>query len=119
MTRSVTLKNQILDSYLSGATPHISLHTADPGGDGSNEVAGGSYARKPATFGAAAGGATDNTAAVEFTDMPACTVTHCGIWSAVAGTWQQGGALAASKTVNVGDTFRFPVGALDVQEVDV
>ena len=119
MARSTTLKNVILDLYLSGATPHISLHTTDPVGDGSNEVTGGSYVRKPATFGAAAGGAADNTVAVEFTLMPACTVTHCGIWSALAGTWQQGGALTASKTVNAGDTFRFPIGDLDVQEVDV
>lgn len=119
MARATTLKNTILDLYLSGATPYISLHTADPVGTGANEVTGGSYVRKPATMGAAAAGATDNTVAIEYTDMPACTVTHCGIWSALAGTWQQGGALTASKTVNAGDTFRFPIGDLDVQEVDV
>jgi len=119
MARATTLKNTLLDLYLSGATPYISLHTADPGATGTDEVAGGSYARQAATMGAAAGGATDNTAAIEFTDMPACSVTHCGIWSALAGAWQQGGALTASKTVNAGDTFRFPVGDLDVEEVDV
>lgn len=112
MALSTFLRNALLDHYLGGSaytqpTPKISLHTADPGITGANEVTGGSYVRKLPTFSAAASGSKASSADIDFTGMPACTVTHVGIWDATsAGNFLQGGALAASKVVNVGDTFR-------------
>lgn len=95
-------------------TPHVSLHTADPGEDGANECTGGSYVRQAGSFGAAAGGAVSNDALIEFTDMPACTLTHAGVWDAAsAGNFLWGGALSASKTVNAGDTAQIAIGELD------
>jgi len=48
---------------------------------------------------------------VDFTLMPACTVTHLGLWDASsAGNFLWSGSLAASKTVNSGDTFTFLSG---------
>lgn len=96
-------------------TIYVSLHTADPGEDGSNEATGGSYVRKVGTFDAAASKATTNSADISFTSMPGCTVTHAGLWTAESGgTFLWGGALAASKVVNSGDTFKLPQGDLDV-----
>jgi len=115
-------ENELLDallnngSFAGGATVYVSLHTADPGEAGANEVAGGSYARQASGgFAAAASGTTDNDAIIDFTLMPAETMTHAGIWDAVtAGNFLVGGALAAGKTTNAGDTFRIAAGDLDV-----
>lgn len=117
MALSTYLRNKILDHYLGGSsfaqpTPFVSLHTADPGLTGANEVAGGSYARQnvSAKLAAASGGSKASNADTDFTGMPAVGgggVTHIGIWDASsAGNFLQGGALAAAKVVNLGDTFR-------------
>ena len=79
------------------------------------EVTGGSYASQTVTFGAASGGATSNSGALTYTGMPACTVVGVESWDS-AGTpirWWHG-ALAASKTINAGDTFTIPAGDLDL-----
>ena len=93
----------------------VSLHTADPGATGADEVVGGDYERKTPTLDAPASKVIDNTVAVEWENMPACTVTHLGIWDteAVPGFWW-GGALTVSKTLGAGDTFRLAIGALTV-----
>lgn len=125
MARSTSLKNSLIDAIcnataFSVATPYISLHTADPGGTGASEVTGGSYARQLASFGTVASGSASNDANMDFTSMPACTVTHMGVWTLVsAGTWLWGGILTASKVVNAGDTFRFAIGNLTLSDVDV
>lgn len=82
-------KNVMLDA-LAGVAVFVSLHTADPGATGTNEVTGGSpaYARKSITWNAAAAGALDDSNAPVF-DVPAgTTITHVGLWSAsTAGTF--------------------------------
>lgn len=82
-------KNVMLDA-LAGVAVFASLHTADPGATGTNEVTGGSpaYARKAITWNAAASGALDDSNAPVF-DVPAgTTITHVGLWSASsAGTF--------------------------------
>lgn len=95
---------------------YISLHTADPGETGASEATGGSYARQGATtFAVAASGATENSGAINFTGMPAATITHVGCWDAsTSGNFLWGGALTASKTTNSGDTFTINAGDLDV-----
>ncbi len=61
MSKSDYLENRVLDAVLNNvalavAQAHVSPHTADPGEDGAGaECAGGSYAREPASFAAAAG----------------------------------------------------------------
>jgi len=61
----------------------ISLHTADPGTDGSNEVTGGTpaYARLQGTWDAASGGERALNADLTF-DVPATTVAWVGVWDA-------------------------------------
>ena len=105
------LRNQ---AFTPPTTVYLSLHTSDPGITGASEVTGGSYARQAVELNAAASKATSNTNIEDFVGMPAVTVTHGGIWdTASAGNFFIGGALTASKVVNSGDTFRFPVSDVD------
>lgn len=77
--------------------PYISLHTGDPGTTGANEVAGGSYARVQVPFNAAASRSVKNTSSFSFTSMPAATITHIGVWSALSGgNFIAGGPLSVS-----------------------
>ena len=120
MSISNYCEDKLLDAVFNAAsfsvaTAYVSLHTADPGETGADECTGGSYIRQLGSFGAASGGALANDANCVFTLMPACTVTHAGIWDAEsAGNCLWAGALAASKTLNAGDTFQINTGDLDV-----
>ncbi len=81
-------RNATVDGLAAVAT-FASLHTGDPSTTGANESTGGSpaYARKGITYAAAATGTKANSAAITF-DVPASTITHVGLWSAVtAGTF--------------------------------
>lgn len=85
MGLSTAARNQLLDT-LTGL--YASLHTAYST-TGANEVTGGTpaYARKSATFAAAASGARASSNTPVF-DVPATTVRFIGLWSAVtAGTF--------------------------------
>ena len=114
------LFNEVLraTNYAAPTTVYVGLHTADPTDAGSGaEVTGGAYARQAVTFGAPTDGAGSNSAAVTFPQATANwgTITHFGIWdAATAGNLLLHGALTASKTVNTGDVFTFPVGQLTV-----
>lgn len=102
----------LLGTMTSGA--YLSLHTADPGATGANEVTGGSYARLACAITVTNKTAT-NDAAEDFTGMPAATVTHVGIWSASSGgTFRFGGALTSSQAVLAGQTFTIAAGDLDI-----
>jgi hypothetical protein len=79
------------------------------------EVTGGSYARKTLTVGAASGGAVANSADLDWTGMPACTIVGWEIWDS-AGTpvrWWYG-PLDANKTLAAGDEFLLPAGSLQL-----
>jgi len=118
MSISNYLEAKILDHVLRGAgnaytaptTIWVSLHTSDPGeAYSSGEVSGGSYARQSVSFNAASGGSISASAAVEFTSMPAATVTHIALWDddgTPAGNMLWSGALSSSRTVASGDSFR-------------
>lgn len=83
MALSAYVIPKLLDHVLKG-TPftqptniYVSLHTADPGTTGANECTGGSYARQLASSSFAAAGASSKASNVDinFTLMPAATVT--------------------------------------------
>lgn len=135
MPASTYSGNALLNLLLRGvafsapARVYLSLHTADPGLIGANEVSTGdwpAYARQdPAQgaavgtgFGAAAAKATDNAKEILF---PAhnggsdITVTHFGIWDAsTAGNLLWYGALTASKTLFPTDEAVWKIGELDL-----
>lgn len=106
------------------ATVHVSLHTADPGDTGANEVTGGNYARiavANAGWTKTTGGTASatNNADITFPSTGTVTwsgtVTHVGIWSAsTAGNFLYGGALSASKVVASGDVFKFTANNLTI-----
>lgn len=62
------------------AAAFISLHTADPGNTGANEVIGGTYIRVATTWSAAAAGAKTGTQ-VTINVPSGTTVTHAGLWT--------------------------------------
>lgn len=117
-----TAENLLLDHVLGTAsyTPtgpiKVALMTAN-GSDsaaGTEVVAGGNaYARQTLTCGASSAGATSNSGALTWSNMPSCTVVGVEIYDS-AGTpkrlWWV--ALAANKVVNAGDTFQFTTGSL-------
>ena len=113
--------NYVLRNTAFPTTPdgsvYLSLHTADPTDDDGAEVSGGSYARQLCAFDAAhaTGGNTANTAVESFTVMPACTVTHIGLWDASSsGNLLYHTAVDTSKAVLAGDTISVAAGAITV-----
>lgn len=106
----------MIDALLQG-TIYVSLHTADPGTDGANELIGNGYGRQLMPFNAAgADGITENTNDETF--GPATTAgwteaTHFGFWSAeTEGTFHGGFALTTPRTVALGDSAQFAAGEL-------
>lgn len=99
MPFSTSGRNAAVDGF-TAAAPYASLHSADPGSTGANEITGGSpaYARKSVTWAAAASGSASLSAAPVF-DVPAgATVSHFGLWSAAtSGTFRGGGALSSTE----------------------
>lgn len=115
-------KQKLLDATYNAtaysvAVPYISLHTADPGTTGANEVTAGaySYARKDASaaFPAAASGSISSNGDITWTNLPAVTITHIGVNDAASGAnFLKGGALANSRTVEAGGSFTISSGNL-------
>lgn len=116
------LENKVLDhilgttTYTKPTTVYVALYTSAPNdAGGGTQVTGGSYARQTAAFDAAASGATQNTANIDFVGMPACTVTAIGIFDALTtGNLLVWGTLATSKSLDAGDTLRIATGDLDI-----
>lgn len=99
MALNTTAKNAMLDE-LRTLILYASLHSADPGGTGANEIAGGTpaYVRKSLTFSAASGGAIDSSNQPVFDVEGGDTVAYVGFNSAEsAGTWY-GDASVTSET---------------------
>lgn len=115
-------------SFTSPATVYVGLFTVAPtdaytsGAPTGTEVSGNAYARQAATFAAPSGTprGVANSGTVTFpTATPSGwgTVTHMGIFDASSGGnllyWEP---LAASKTINAGDTANFAAGSLTISE---
>lgn len=127
MSATNYLELQILDhlngvnTWTASATAYLALHTGNPGETGaSNEVSGGSYARKAVTndnteWSAASSGAAHNLNVQQFVQATANwgTITHFSVWDAASGgNCMFYGALNASKVINSGDYFEFAATAL-------
>lgn len=103
-------------------TPYIALYTVAPtDAGGGTEVSGGSYARQDSSgkWGAPAGGAVANNAEIAFPQASGDwgTVVAFAILDAVSGgNFLYWADLTASKTVNNGDTFKFPSASIDLTE---
>jgi hypothetical protein len=121
MPLSSYARDKLMDHLLRGAplpppaAIWISLHTADPGLTGAHEPTGLGYIRKPGTFGDALNGAKTLSELVAFSDLPAGTYTHFGVWDAAAGgncLWV--GQFAVNQRTAAGDTIQFSSGDLEL-----
>lgn len=84
MALNATAKNLML-TELGTVALYASLHIADPGGTGANEVTGGTpaYIRKLITWDTAAAGSMSDSGTDPVLDVPTgTTITHLGFWSA-------------------------------------
>ena len=115
-------RNKMLDAYVGRTTYtaqtafYVQLHIAAPGAAGTSNIAANTT-RVAATFGsAAATGAITNTAAVEWTSVPNYeTYTDVSFWTAASnGTYLGQDTLSAPADMAPGDTFRIPIGDLDL-----
>ena len=94
-------KENAAEGYTASAT-HASLHFADPGANGANEVSGGApaYARVAITWAAGdVDGVMVATLATPFNVPENTTVTHIGLWdAATAGNFIDKASLPATFT---------------------
>jgi hypothetical protein len=132
---STYTKENVINAILRGvalplpATVYVSLHTADPGVDGSNEVtlaAWPGYLRRDAANGvggvasgwsaADSSGNSKNAKQVTFPSNNGAgpiTITHFALWDAnVAGNMIVSGILTVARTLAIGDILVFDVNAL-------
>lgn len=110
------LINEVLRNtgYTPAATVYLALFTtATTEAGGGTEVTGGSYARQAITFGAPSDGASNNTATISFTNLPAATITHAAIMDAsTSGNMLLHGPLQNPRIVAAADSVTFAAGAL-------
>lgn len=112
MPLSSYYRDVVLDTILPGGC-YASLHTADPGLTGTNEVMGGSYGRKAIPYASASGGSKANSSDIAWANMPAANIAYVGIWDAASsGHFLWALPLTASKTTASGDTFTIATGNL-------
>jgi hypothetical protein len=112
------LENAINDAVcnhvaLDVAQPYVKLHVGDPGENGTANAAG-ETTRKAASFGPSSGGVATSDADLTWASVSTAeTISHVSMWDASSGGNCLGsGALAAAKTVAVGDTFQIASGQL-------
>lgn len=136
MPKSTYFRNAVLN-YLGGTTitppanVHMSLHSADPGLTGANELPTTSwtdYARLSITNNAtnfpAASAGSKSWPGVALTFDASATVTgtapvatHWGLWDASSGgNFIRGGALASSQTINNGNPVTIAINAMTSSE---
>jgi hypothetical protein len=117
MAKSTYAINAALNAFLRNTayTPPTTVYVALL--NGTTEATGGSYARQSITFGAPSAGTTTSTSAQTFTNMPAMTVDHVGLYdAATSGNQLYNAAATASKVTNAGDTVTIATGGITVTE---
>lgn len=97
----MALQDVLLNAGLAGMADiivEVSLHSADPGTSGTDEIAGGSYERQPATWSAPANASVAVDGILTF-EVPGggTVVSWVGLWDA-AGVFLGGIELNASET---------------------
>jgi hypothetical protein len=121
-TFAVGERNKMLDAvtgkttYTASAGFFAKLHLGDPGAAGTSNPATETTRQSITVGSAASSGAISNTAAVEWTNVSTSeTYTHISLWTASSGgTFLGSDDLSSSAAVTAGDTFRIPIGDLDL-----
>jgi hypothetical protein len=103
-----------LGTTLAGRLGFMSLHSADPGTTGANEVTGGGYARQACTFTVDADGDLNLDGTETFAGPAAQGVTHVGFWSAASGgTFRAGFALTGDAAFSAGGVYEVTDGNIN------
>lgn len=115
MPYSTLGKNAMLNA-LGALAVFASLHTADPGDSGINEVSGGSpaYAREAITWNPASGGSMDDSNVPVFDVPAATTVSYVGFWSLVSGGVFYGSANVTDEVFTNQGTYTLTDADLDL-----
>lgn len=91
---------------VAAATTHLSLHTADPGTTGANEVTGGGYARVANTFNVDGDGDLTLPGTKSFVGPAGGAVLFVGLWTASSGgTFRGGYALVGDNVFSAGGQY--------------
>jgi hypothetical protein len=119
--RTALVKAALKNTAFTGpATVYMSLHTADPGLTGANEITGNAYARTVWSPGAESNGQVQNNASVTFpgpTPANWGVATHMGLWDAAsAGNLLYYGPLTNPVTTSIGVPVTFPASNVGVIE---
>lgn len=137
MAFGTALANSLLDwfkgsSFMAapGTNLYVSLHTGEPGPDGTSfdvttAVAGGRAPLTVADLGDIAddplgGRVITYNEQIDFTNsaLAGAVITHIGLWSAAsAGNFYGGGALTQVAVVQAGDIVRIPTGSLKIRAI--
>lgn len=105
-------KALMLSGFSSGVT-FVSLHTADPGEDGSSEVSASPYTRESVTWASPFSGSVSSASPIVFDVPGSATITHLGYWSAsAAGTFYGSRELDTSQTYATSGTYTISTGNL-------
>ena len=111
MSMSPYLKDTLIDRAL--AQTYISLHAADPGAVGSNEITGAGYSRQPVVFSHSVDGVASNMEELIFVRLPAGRFNYAGLWDApMGGNFLWGAWLGETQEVRAGDSFVIDAGIL-------
>jgi hypothetical protein len=118
---TAAVANSWLDAFArnvsyANAAVWVKLHIGDPGATGTANPAVNTT-RQQATFGTpASGGAISNTAVIEWLNVSTTeTYTWVSFWTAsTAGTFLGSDDLSVAAAMTAGDTFRIPIGDLDL-----
>ena len=78
MSLNAAAANKMLDHILAGSW--VSLHSAETGISGANELRGRQYRRQRFGNGPAVGGKATNREGLGFAFLPAGAVTHVAVW---------------------------------------
>lgn len=102
------------------AANYVQLHTGDPGGAGTSNVASVTT-RSAATFSASSGGAValSNTPSwATWAGTNGQVISHISVWDAsTTGTFLYSIALGSSKTMNTGDTLNLTTLAVSMAPI--
>lgn len=113
------LKKFLMNQDFTIPTPYLSIHGADPGKTGANELP---YRRQPSTF-KVQGLVAVNADRIEFQNLGDVDITHAGIWDSAEG----GGFLCGTELhgrnrpvieANAGDTLVLTPGEVVVKRLE-
>ena len=109
MALQETILNSALDT-IAGRIDSVSLHTADPGTTGANELTGGGYTRQTPAWGSATSAAVEVTTPISFNIAAGNEIQYVGFWEGT--TWMGSGALSEPEQFNND-------GQLTIQELSI